>query len=111
MGCRFWQTLAHITNHNFNPDGWSELLLTSQYSVTRELLATDLIIQNHGQVTRTTPELALPSPNFYTQPTGGRLSLDIFNVHQPHLHGGASMTLGFQPKSVIYDLKFIADDH
>ncbi|GFU28171.1 uncharacterized protein TNCV_1977461 [Trichonephila clavipes] len=38
-----------------------------------------------------TPELALPSPNFYTTPTEGRLSLDSFNVHHPltlHSHQG-----------------------
>ncbi|GFV91854.1 hypothetical protein TNCV_2975251 [Trichonephila clavipes] len=28
-------------------------------------------------------ERASPSPNFHTTPTGGRLSLDIFNVHRP----------------------------
>ncbi|GFU05740.1 hypothetical protein TNCV_1005221 [Trichonephila clavipes] len=29
---------------------------------------------NHGQVTWTTPELAPPSPNYHTTPTGGRFS-------------------------------------
>ncbi|GFY13495.1 hypothetical protein TNCV_1803661 [Trichonephila clavipes] len=43
---------------------------------TRGSLATD-----HGQVTRSTPELA-PSPNFQTTPFGRRLRIDIFNVHQ-----------------------------
>ncbi|GFT00636.1 hypothetical protein TNCV_141811 [Trichonephila clavipes] len=33
--------------------------------------------------TRTTPELAPSSSNFHTTPTGGHLSLDRFNVHQP----------------------------
>ncbi|GFW75762.1 hypothetical protein TNCV_4429451 [Trichonephila clavipes] len=28
----------------------------------------------HGQVTRTTPKLELPSPNYHTTPKGGRLS-------------------------------------
>ncbi|GFU13823.1 hypothetical protein TNCV_940151 [Trichonephila clavipes] len=37
---------------------------------TRGLLATELVILNHGQVTRTTPELAHPSPNFNTIPMG-----------------------------------------
>ncbi|GFS53954.1 DDE_3 domain-containing protein [Trichonephila clavipes] len=41
---------------------------------TRGLLAKDLVILNHGQVTRTKPELAPPSPNYHTTPTGGRLS-------------------------------------
>ncbi|GFT07677.1 uncharacterized protein TNCV_4045991 [Trichonephila clavipes] len=41
---------------------------------TRGLLATDHVILNHGQVTWTTPELAPPSPNYHTTPTGGRFS-------------------------------------
>ncbi|GFY00520.1 hypothetical protein TNCV_2139171 [Trichonephila clavipes] len=43
---------------------------------------------------RTTPELALPSPNFQTSPTVEHLSLDIFKVHQPPLHDGSSAVLG-----------------
>ncbi|GFY29824.1 hypothetical protein TNCV_4071371 [Trichonephila clavipes] len=43
-------------------------------SATRGLLATDHVILNHGQVTWTTPELAPPSPNYHTTPTGGRFS-------------------------------------
>ncbi|GFX08435.1 uncharacterized protein TNCV_3269241 [Trichonephila clavipes] len=46
------------------------------------LLVTDFVILNHGQVMMITLELARPSLNFHTTPTGGRLSLDIFNVHQ-----------------------------
>ncbi|GFT06470.1 uncharacterized protein TNCV_3356031 [Trichonephila clavipes] len=49
---------------------------------TRGLLTTDHVILNHGQVTRTTPELAPPSPNYHTTPTGGRLSNERFNVHR-----------------------------
>ncbi|GFU59710.1 hypothetical protein TNCV_3186711 [Trichonephila clavipes] len=41
---------------------------------TRGLLATDHVILNHGQVSWTTPELAPPSPNYHTTPTGGRFS-------------------------------------
>ncbi|GFX96853.1 hypothetical protein TNCV_1648881 [Trichonephila clavipes] len=41
---------------------------------TRGLWATDHVILNHGQVTWTTPELAPPSPNYHTTPTGGRFS-------------------------------------
>ncbi|GFW11182.1 hypothetical protein TNCV_5131931 [Trichonephila clavipes] len=48
----------------------------SNCSATRGRLAT-----NHGQVTRSTPELA-PSPNFQMTPFGGRLSPDIFNMHR-----------------------------
>ncbi|GFT30402.1 hypothetical protein TNCV_2376961 [Trichonephila clavipes] len=47
----------------------------------RGLLATDRVNLNHDQVTRTTPELTPPSPNFHT--TGGRLSLHRFNVQWP----------------------------
>ncbi|GFV67607.1 hypothetical protein TNCV_4622871 [Trichonephila clavipes] len=34
-----------------------------------------------------------PSPNFHTTSTGGRLSLDIFNVHRTPLQGGSSVVL------------------
>ncbi|GBM32642.1 hypothetical protein AVEN_89640-1 [Araneus ventricosus] len=37
-------------------------------------LGTDLVILNRGQMTRTTPELASPSPNFRATPTRGRLA-------------------------------------
>ncbi|GFX07077.1 hypothetical protein TNCV_1556801 [Trichonephila clavipes] len=43
-------------------------------SATRGLLVTDHVILNHGQVTWTTPQLAPPSPNYNTTPTGGRFS-------------------------------------
>ncbi|GFX93613.1 hypothetical protein TNCV_1587901 [Trichonephila clavipes] len=36
---------------------------------TRGLLATDLVILNHGQGPKTTPELPSPSPFFHTTPT------------------------------------------
>ncbi|GFX84905.1 DUF5641 domain-containing protein [Trichonephila clavipes] len=51
-------------------DDVSEGILTSHCSATRGLLETELVILNHDQVTRTTPELA----NYHTTPTGGRLS-------------------------------------
>ncbi|GFV12480.1 hypothetical protein TNCV_1792591 [Trichonephila clavipes] len=41
----------------------------------RSLLATVFVILNHGQVMKTTPELAPRSPNFHNTSTGGRLSL------------------------------------
>ncbi|GFS68760.1 hypothetical protein TNCV_408661 [Trichonephila clavipes] len=41
---------------------------------SRGLLATNHIILNHGQVMWMTPELAPPSPNYHTTPTGGRFS-------------------------------------
>ncbi|GFY12205.1 HTH_Tnp_Tc3_2 domain-containing protein [Trichonephila clavipes] len=39
--------------------------------VEEGLLVTDMEIFNHGQVTKTTPELMSPSPNYHTTPTGG----------------------------------------
>ncbi|GFW06976.1 hypothetical protein TNCV_3691721 [Trichonephila clavipes] len=64
------------------------------YTGTRELLATDLIILNHGQMTRKTPQLACPSPKICTTPTGGRLNHDIFSVHPLTLLGGSSTVRG-----------------
>ncbi|GFV95759.1 hypothetical protein TNCV_1728091 [Trichonephila clavipes] len=52
----------------------NESVLTSHCSAIQELLATDLVISNHDQVTRMAPELAPSSPNYDTTPTGGRLS-------------------------------------
>ncbi|GFY32770.1 HTH_48 domain-containing protein [Trichonephila clavipes] len=43
-------------------------------TTARGLLATDHVILNHGQVTWTTPELAPPSPNYHTTPTGGHFT-------------------------------------
>ncbi|GFW06441.1 hypothetical protein TNCV_2187751 [Trichonephila clavipes] len=70
------------------------LCLSDIHMYPRGLLATDLIILNHGQVTRMTPELAPSSPNFHTTPMGGRLRLDIFNTQWPPLHGGSSAVQG-----------------
>ncbi|GFY04613.1 hypothetical protein TNCV_4416961 [Trichonephila clavipes] len=57
----------------------------SPYAATQGLLATDLVILNHGQITRTTPELAPPSPNFHTTPTLGRLSsTDLTYIDHHH---------------------------
>ncbi|GFU62075.1 hypothetical protein TNCV_4892931 [Trichonephila clavipes] len=69
--------------HNIHPSTshWTALpvrrhdvRLTRLCIATRGLLATDHVILNHGQVTWTTPELAPPSPNYHTTPTGGRFS-------------------------------------
>ncbi|GFU59017.1 transposable element Tcb2 transposase [Trichonephila clavipes] len=61
-------------------------------TTTGGLLATGLVILNHGQVTRKTPELVPPSPNFHTPQWEGRLSFDMFDVHRP-LHGRSSVVL------------------
>ncbi|GFY02521.1 hypothetical protein TNCV_3504011 [Trichonephila clavipes] len=60
---------------------------------TQGLLVMDLVILNHGQMTRTSPELAHPSPNFRTTPTGGHLSFNIFNMHPPPAHGHTGLKL------------------
>ncbi|GFU37324.1 hypothetical protein TNCV_4273121 [Trichonephila clavipes] len=70
----------------------------SHDKATRGSLAMDLVILNHGQVTMTTPEFEVPSPNFHTIPTEGRLSLDRFNAHQFPLHGGSASVLGSNPR-------------
>ncbi|GBM08527.1 hypothetical protein AVEN_69752-1 [Araneus ventricosus] len=50
------------------------VILTSRFEATRGSFGTDLVIFNLGQITRTTPELAHPSPNFHAIPAGGRLT-------------------------------------
>ncbi|GFW04487.1 uncharacterized protein TNCV_878561 [Trichonephila clavipes] len=48
-------------------------------TATREFLATDLVILNHGQVTKTTPELA---PPLLTATPHQREDIYRFNVHR-----------------------------
>ncbi|GFV23506.1 hypothetical protein TNCV_4782171 [Trichonephila clavipes] len=54
----------------------------SHRSATRELSATDLIILNHGLVTRTTPELAPPLLTFPPHRREDVRTLDRLNVHR-----------------------------
>ncbi|GFT62411.1 uncharacterized protein TNCV_4717751 [Trichonephila clavipes] len=51
---------------------------------TRGLLAADHVILNHGQVTWTTPELAPPSPNYYTNGRTFQLSTDLTFIAALH---------------------------
>ncbi|GFX13736.1 uncharacterized protein TNCV_599461 [Trichonephila clavipes] len=67
---------------------------TEMDPAARGLLGTDLVILNHGQVTKTTPELAPFSPSFHTISMGGCLSHYRFNVHRPPLRGGSSTASG-----------------
>ncbi|GFU55055.1 hypothetical protein TNCV_425621 [Trichonephila clavipes] len=67
---------------------WSTII-----RATRGLLTTVRVILNPSQVTRTTPQMAPPSPNFPTTPIGGHLSLVIFNVHRPPQLDGSSAVL------------------
>ncbi|GFV69271.1 hypothetical protein TNCV_3861931 [Trichonephila clavipes] len=63
----------HETSKNHSQNQSLGLNLVRDYSTLHKgLLVTELVILNHGQVTRTTPELA---PTLLTSsPTGGRLS-------------------------------------
>ncbi|GFS62174.1 hypothetical protein TNCV_477091 [Trichonephila clavipes] len=64
------------------------LLRCNNKYATRGLLTTDHVILNHGQVTWTTPELAPPSPNYHTTPTGGRFSSrQILRASLPYTAG------------------------
>ncbi|GFW37819.1 hypothetical protein TNCV_4630241 [Trichonephila clavipes] len=55
------------------------------FSAARGLFSTDLIILNHGQVTRTTPELA-PHPNYHTNGrTFFELSTDLMSIAPLHV--------------------------
>ncbi|GFW00713.1 hypothetical protein TNCV_2304861 [Trichonephila clavipes] len=56
----------------------------------------DLVILSHGQVTRTTPELAHPSANFPASSPGGHLRLDRFNVHRPSTRQGLQAGTGLE---------------
>ncbi|GFU30823.1 hypothetical protein TNCV_527931 [Trichonephila clavipes] len=71
------------------------------YILQRGLLAMDLVISNHGQMTRTTPEQANPSPNFHNTPMGGRRSLDRFNMQWPPLNDKSSAALGGRGSRVV----------
>ncbi|GFY10319.1 transposase [Trichonephila clavipes] len=70
-----WQQIIQQNGAYLTQIGQSE-------AFARGLSATVFVILNHGQVTRTTPELAR-SLIFHTTPTGGCLSLDRFNTHRP----------------------------
>ncbi|GFW88290.1 hypothetical protein TNCV_820461 [Trichonephila clavipes] len=61
---------------------------------TRGLLVMDPVILSHGQMTRTTPELALPShhTNYHTTPKTFELSADLKCIAA--LYSGSSAALG-----------------
>ncbi|GBL91899.1 hypothetical protein AVEN_172806-1 [Araneus ventricosus] len=63
----------------------SLVILTSRFEATRGIFWDGKGILNHGQMTRTTPELAPSSPSFCTRPAGGRLdSTYDFTDNRPH---------------------------
>ncbi|GFX18562.1 hypothetical protein TNCV_3371351 [Trichonephila clavipes] len=68
------------------------LLRLSRGRATRGLLETDHVILNHGQVTWTTPELVLPSPNNHANGRTLQLSTDLACIAA--LHGGSLVVLG-----------------
>ncbi|GFY08552.1 hypothetical protein TNCV_809851 [Trichonephila clavipes] len=70
---------------------WRDYQTTSRSSTRQGLLAVDLIILNHGQLTRTIHELAHLSPNYHTTPMGGHLS---YHQCSASLHDGSSVVLG-----------------
>ncbi|GFW51104.1 hypothetical protein TNCV_3593861 [Trichonephila clavipes] len=70
----FFMALGPSMKKNFTAEPFLNIELYELMCATRGLLATDHVILNHGQVTWTTPELAPPSPNYHTTPTGGRFS-------------------------------------
>ncbi|GFW58583.1 hypothetical protein TNCV_718831 [Trichonephila clavipes] len=43
----------------------------------------DLVILKHGQMTRATPELATPSPNYHTNERTFQLSIDLTCIAAP----------------------------
>ncbi|GBM50046.1 hypothetical protein AVEN_172927-1 [Araneus ventricosus] len=48
-------------------------------------------------MTKTTAELAPPSPNFHATPTGGRLATTYDLECSRPIHGGSSVESGFEP--------------
>ncbi|GBM83422.1 hypothetical protein AVEN_14071-1 [Araneus ventricosus] len=50
-------------------------------------------------MTRTTPELEPPSPNFRSTPTGGRLA-SRYDLARIAIRGGSSVESGFEPATL-----------
>ncbi|GFV06957.1 hypothetical protein TNCV_2596531 [Trichonephila clavipes] len=57
------------------------MLINVHFKATRGLLMTDLVIQNHGHGTRTTPDLAPYSPNYLTMTMQGLLATSLTPLH------------------------------
>ncbi|GFW56743.1 uncharacterized protein TNCV_4068231 [Trichonephila clavipes] len=74
-------------------------------AATRELLATDHVILNHGQVTWTTPELAPPLLTTTPHQREDVSALDRFNVHRcptRRVFSGTEIELNDMPAMVGY---------
>ncbi|GFX47270.1 hypothetical protein TNCV_148801 [Trichonephila clavipes] len=65
-----------VQNPYFNVVWRKRVIFTLHYKAAQGVLATGVVILNHGQVKRVTPELPPSSSDFNTTPTGGRLSID-----------------------------------
>ncbi|GFS63672.1 hypothetical protein TNCV_4746131 [Trichonephila clavipes] len=63
-----------------------------KHSHSKSRLRACKVILNHGQVTRTTPELAPTPLSELSHHTNEKPRM--FNVHRPPLHGGSSGILG-----------------
>ncbi|GFS90781.1 hypothetical protein TNCV_1003711 [Trichonephila clavipes] len=86
----------------------SESKLTSHCPATRGLLVTDLVILNHGQVTRTTLELEPLTPNYHTNGRTFELSTDLRCIAPLHVGLAA---LGFEPTTRQPQLRFRNHNH
>ncbi|GFX37205.1 hypothetical protein TNCV_994801 [Trichonephila clavipes] len=69
----------------YPPQHKSLLKLYFLYELTRELLVTDLVILNLGQMTRMTPALDLFSPNYHIIPPGAFGSRTDFTCINPSI--------------------------
>ncbi|GFX49840.1 hypothetical protein TNCV_3073931 [Trichonephila clavipes] len=77
------------------------------YKATRLLLTTDLVILNHGQVTRTTTELSL-TPQATTQHQWENFEVQqIWHAPDP-LHDESSVSSGLEPVTINVDPEFVA---
>ncbi|GFV25826.1 hypothetical protein TNCV_3867951 [Trichonephila clavipes] len=65
----------------------ARVILRSHYKVTRGLLAMDLAISNHGQVTRTAPDLTHPLP-ITTSHQREDIEIRQISRESTPLHGG-----------------------
>ncbi|GFU60816.1 hypothetical protein TNCV_1807271 [Trichonephila clavipes] len=85
-GTRQWRNEEHLNPLQSQDLGPLEPWAHRNVGVAGVLLLMDLVLSNHSQVTKTTPELAPPfhaNGRDCTMPMGGTSSLDRFNVHRP----------------------------
>ncbi|GFT85963.1 hypothetical protein TNCV_3256031 [Trichonephila clavipes] len=78
-------------------------MLMSHCSATRGLLATDLVILSHGQVTRMTPDLVPPLLTTIPHQLEHVGVLDRFSVHRPPTRTAAAGSDVVQSGRPIFD--------